>query len=87
MTKGYEFAINEPGEATDILLKHAPDLDSDLVKKSQEWLSPRYQDDASRWGEQKLEVWENYAHWMHENGLLEKELDAGKAFTNDFLPE
>ncbi|KAF0816526.1 MULTISPECIES: ABC transporter substrate-binding protein [unclassified Cytobacillus] len=85
--KGYEFAINEPGEAADILLKHAPDLDSDLVKKSQEWLSPRYQDDASRWGEQKLEVWENYAHWMHENGLLEKELDAGKAFTNDFLPE
>lgn len=85
--RGYEFAIDQPGEAADILLKNAPDLDSELVKKSQEWLSPRYQDDASRWGEQKLEVWENYADWMHENGLLDKELDAGKAFTNDFLPE
>jgi ABC-type nitrate/sulfonate/bicarbonate transport system substrate-binding protein len=85
--KGYEFAIDQPGEAADILLKNAPDLDSELVKKSQEWLSPRYQDDAARWGEQKLEVWENYADWMHENGLLDKELDAGKAFTNDFLPE
>ncbi|MEK3855398.1 ABC transporter substrate-binding protein [Cytobacillus sp. FSL H8-0458] len=85
--KGYEFAIEQPGEAADILLKNAPDLDSELVKKSQEWLSPRYQDDASKWGEQKLEVWENYADWMHENGLLDKELDAGKAFTNDFLPE
>lgn len=85
--RGYEFAIDQPGEAADILLKNAPDLDSELVKKSQEWLSPRYQDDASRWGEQKLEVWENYAVWMHENGLLDKELDAGKAFTNDFLPE
>ncbi|WP_404358449.1 ABC transporter substrate-binding protein [Cytobacillus firmus] len=85
--KGYEFAIDQPGEAADILLKNAPDLDSELVKKSQEWLSPRYQDDAARWGEQKLEVWENYAEWMHENGLLDKELDAGKAFTNDFLPE
>ncbi|MBU8733241.1 ABC transporter substrate-binding protein [Cytobacillus oceanisediminis] len=85
--RGYEFAIGQPGEAADILLKNAPDLDSELVKKSQEWLSPRYQDDASRWGEQKLEVWENYADWMHENGLLDKELDAGKAFTNDFLPE
>ncbi|MDM5226498.1 ABC transporter substrate-binding protein [Cytobacillus sp. NJ13] len=85
--KGYEFAIEQPGEAADILLKNAPDLDSELVKKSQEWLSPRYQDDASRWGEQKLAVWENYADWMHENGLLDKELDAGKAFTNDFLPE
>lgn len=85
--RGYEFAIDQPGEAADILLKNAPDLDNELVKKSQEWLSPRYQDDASRWGEQKLEVWENYADWMHENGLLDKELDAGKAFTNDFLPE
>ncbi|KML43377.1 ABC transporter substrate-binding protein [Cytobacillus firmus] len=85
--KGYEFAIDQPEEAADILLKNAPDLDSELVKKSQEWLSPRYQDDAARWGEQKLEVWENYADWMHENGLLDKELDAGKAFTNDFLPE
>ena len=41
----------------------------------------------TRWGEQKLEVWENYANWMFENKLLEKELDATKAFTNEFLPE
>ncbi|GLB60464.1 ABC transporter substrate-binding protein [Cytobacillus sp. NCCP-133] len=86
-SKGYEFAIEKPEEAADILLTNAPDLDSDLVKKSQAWLSPRYQDDAARWGEQKLEVWENYAEWMHENGLLDGELDTGKAFTNDFLPE
>ncbi|MBT2690407.1 ABC transporter substrate-binding protein [Bacillus sp. ISL-47] len=86
-SKGYEYAIENPDEAADILLENAPDLDSELVKRSQEWLSPRYQDDAARWGEQKLEVWENYAKWMHENGLLDKELDAGKAFTNDFLPE
>ncbi|MCM3706571.1 MULTISPECIES: ABC transporter substrate-binding protein [Cytobacillus] len=87
VAKGYEFAIQQPEKAADILLKNAPDLNSELVKKSQEWLSPRYQDDAPRWGEQKIEVWENYADWMYENGLLDKELDAGKAFTNDFLPE
>ncbi|MDQ0244127.1 ABC-type nitrate/sulfonate/bicarbonate transport system substrate-binding protein [Bacillus fengqiuensis] len=86
-SKGYEFTINKPEEAADILLKAVPDLDSDLVKKSQEWLSTRYQDDAARWGEQKLEVWENYASWMYDNKLLEKELDSKKAFTNDFLPE
>jgi ABC-type nitrate/sulfonate/bicarbonate transport system substrate-binding protein len=85
--KGYEFTIENPGDAADILLKAAPDLDPELVKKSQEWLAPKYQDDASRWGEQKLEVWENYASWMYENGLLEKELEAKKAFTNEFLPE
>ncbi|MFO1445659.1 ABC transporter substrate-binding protein [Bacillus sp. Bva_UNVM-123] len=86
-SKGYEFTINNPEAAADILLKSAPDLDEALVKKSQEWLAPYYQDDAARWGEQKLEVWKNYANWMFENGLLDKELEAEKAFTNEFLPK
>ncbi|USK56747.1 ABC transporter substrate-binding protein [Cytobacillus solani] len=86
-SKGYGYTIENPNEAADILLKAAPDLDEQLVKKSQEWLAPRYQDDASRWGEQKLDVWKNYADWMFENGLLDKKLEAEKAFTNEFLPE
>lgn len=85
--KGYQFAIENPAEAADILINAVPDLDPDLVKKSQEWLAPKYQEDAPRWGEQKLSVWENYAEWMFENGLLDKELEANKAFTNEFLPE
>ncbi len=87
VSRGYKFTIENPSEAAEILIKAAPDLDEELVKKSQEWLAPYYQDDAARWGEQKLEVWENYANWMFKNGLLEKELDAKKAFTNEFLPE
>lgn len=87
VSKGYEFAIDHPDEAADILIKAVPDLDPELVKKSQEWLSPRYQDDAARWGEQKAEVWKNYMDWMLEKDLLEKEMDVKKAFTNQFLPE
>ena len=87
LTEGYEFAIEHPADSADILIKSVPDLDEELVKKSQEWISPRYQDDAERWGEQKLEVWQNYSEWMFENGLLEKELEAEKAFTNEFLPK
>jgi ABC-type nitrate/sulfonate/bicarbonate transport system substrate-binding protein len=87
LAKGYEFAIEHPADSADILIKAVPDLDEELVKRSQEWLSPRYQDDAERWGEQKLEVWQNYSEWMFENGLLEKELEAEKAFTNEFLPK
>ena len=86
-SKGYQFAIDEPDKAADILMAAAPDLDADLVRKSQEWLAPKYKDDAPRWGEQKLEVWENYANWMYENQLLEKQLNAKDAFTNEFLPE
>lgn len=87
VSKGYQFAINNPEEAANILINAVPELDADLVKKSQEWLAPKYQDDAPRWGEQKLEVWQNYADWMFENELLENELDAKKAYTNEFLPQ
>ncbi len=86
VSKGYELAIKQPKEAADILVKAVPDLDPKLVEKSQEWLSTRYQADASQWGTQKLEVWENYARWMKEHQLLEGEFDAKKAFTNAFLP-
>ncbi|WP_232699388.1 ABC transporter substrate-binding protein [Brevibacillus daliensis] len=85
-SKGYDFAGKNPDEAANILLKHAPDLEEKLVKESQKWLSPRYQDDAPRWGEQKKEVWHNYSDWMIEHKLLDKPLEVDKAFTNDFLP-
>ncbi|MGN4125203.1 ABC transporter substrate-binding protein [Lysinibacillus sphaericus] len=84
--KGYEYAINQPNEAADILLEAAPDLDKELVHKSQEWLVDKYQDDATQWGEQKLAVWKNYADWMTSNKVLEGEFNPEKAFTNDFLP-
>jgi ABC-type nitrate/sulfonate/bicarbonate transport system substrate-binding protein len=84
--KGYQFSIDKPEEAANILLKAVPDLDKKLVLASQKWLSPKYKDDASRWGEQKRAVWENYATWMLDHKLLEKKLDVDAAFTNDFLP-
>ncbi|MCD1257556.1 ABC transporter substrate-binding protein [Paenibacillus athensensis] len=84
--KGYQFAIDKPEEAANILIKAVPDLDPKLVVASQKWLSPRYKDDAPRWGEQKQSVWEGYADWMLEHKLLDKKLDAQAAFTNDFLP-
>lgn len=87
VSEGYEYSIENPNEASEILLSAAPDLDKELVKKSQEWLASKYQDDADRWGEQKLSVWENYANWMYDNKILDSKLDAEKAFTNEFLPE
>jgi ABC-type nitrate/sulfonate/bicarbonate transport system substrate-binding protein len=85
--RGYKFAIERPEEAGEILAAAEPDLDRELVIASQKWLSPRYQDDAPRWGLQKAEVWEGYANWLYERGLLDRPLDAAKAFTNDFLPD
>lgn len=85
-SKGYEFAIANPEQAAESLLKAAPELNRDLVVASQKWLSPRYRDEGSRWGEQKLEVWKRYADWMFERKLIPKNIEPEKAFTNDFLP-
>jgi len=87
VAKGYQYSIEHPAEAADVLIAAELDLNEELVKASQEWLSPLYQDDAPRWGEQKLSVWEGYANWMYTNDLLEGELVAEDAFTNEFLPQ
>jgi len=84
--RGYEFAIANPADAAEILLKHAPESNPHLVRRSQAWLSPHYQADAARWGEQKLEIWQGYAKWMADLGLLPRPIDAEKAFNNEFLP-
>jgi ABC-type nitrate/sulfonate/bicarbonate transport system substrate-binding protein len=84
--RGYEFVIEHPAQAADMLLAHAPESSPDLVRASQEWLSPLYQADAARWGEQKLEIWQRYADWMADRGVLPQHIDAKEAFTNEFLP-
>ncbi len=86
VSRGYNFAIQDPEEAAGILLKAAPELDPALVQASQAWLSPRYQAEAPRWGEQRLEVWQAYSSWMAEHGILTTPIDASAAFTNEFLP-
>lgn len=86
-TKGYEFAIENPEEAVEYLLKHAPETDREIAIASQKYLAEEYKKDAERWGEMELEIWENFGNWMNENGLLENKLDAKEAFTNEYLPE
>jgi len=85
--RGYEYAIENPEEAAEILLQYSPETDAELAKASQAWLSPRYQDDAASWGIQDPEKWSTFADWMYDNGLLAKAIDPDAAFTNEFLPE
>jgi len=84
--RGYIYAAEHPEESARMLLEAVPELDEELVVASQKWLSAKYIDDAPKWGVQKLEVWENFASWLDEFGLLEGEFDAQAAFTNDFIP-
>jgi ABC-type nitrate/sulfonate/bicarbonate transport system substrate-binding protein len=86
-SRGYQYAVSNPEDAANALLEAVPELNRELVVASAKWLSSKYIDDAPRWGEQKVEVWANYAEWMKERGLMEGEFDPAKAFTNDFLPQ
>lgn len=86
LSKGYEFAIEDPAAAAEILLEAAPELDPTLVQQSQKWLSPRYKADASHWGEQQMIVWDAYSKWMAEHDIIPDPIDAQGAFTNAYLP-
>ena len=86
LSRGYGLAASDPSKAANILVEAVPELDSQLVHESQAWLSPYYQAEAPRWGEQKLSVWQNYTTWMVGYGVLAVPIEADKAFTNDFLP-
>ena len=86
VSRGFEFAIDNPAAAADILTEAVPELDKQLVHDSQAWLSPRYRSDAARWGEQDLAVWQAYSQWMADHGILSGPIQAELAFTNEFLP-
>ncbi|MBR3242985.1 MAG: ABC transporter substrate-binding protein [Parasporobacterium sp.] len=86
-SKGYEFASEKPEEAADILLKAAPELNEDLIRKGLAYLSERYAADAPQWGWQEADVWKRYADFLYKNELIENEVEAGNVFTTEYLPE
>lgn len=85
--KGYEYAISNPEESAKILQQYAPDYDLDMLTISQEYLSPKYAEDAPRWGEMKDEVWNGYTDLLVEYGVLPEAIPAARLYTNEFLPE
>ena len=74
LSKGYEFAIENPSEAADILCQAAPELDSALVEESQKYLSAQYKADAPYWGYIDENRWNNFYTWLNNNGLTERPL-------------
>ena len=84
--KGYQYAIENPEQAAEILLANFPEMDRKLVINSQKYLAAEYQADAPRWGEMQASVWQGYTDFMVESGLLPAAVDTGAAYSNDFLP-
>lgn len=87
ISEGYTYAASNYNEASEILLKYAPELDRALVAKSQQWISNEYIKDAPCFGIMSDSVWENFTDFMYKAGLLKTKPENIKAlYTNDFIP-
>lgn len=87
LSKGYQFAMENPEEAAEILCKAAPELDKALVVESQKYLADKYQAEAEYWGYIDAERWNNFYKWVNENDLVEGKVPLDTAFTNEYLPK
>lgn len=84
--KGYEYAIENPESAAEILCEEVPELDAEMVKESQLWLADQYKAEVDQWGYIDQERWDAFYTWLYENELSE-EIPAGYGFTNEYLSE
>lgn len=83
--KGYEFSIENPEEAGEILCEAAPELDPELVQASQEYMKDQYQADAESWGYIDPARWNAFYNWVNERGLATEEVPENTGFTNEYL--
>jgi len=87
VAKGYEYAIEKPEEAAKILVKNAPEVDPALATASQKYLVDQYKAEVKQWGYIDSKRWDGFYSWMYDNKLIPKKIDAGKGFTNSYLPK
>lgn len=87
LKKGYEFAVDNPDEAAEILLKNAPELDDKLVKASQKYLSKEYKAEVAQWGYIAPERWNAFYRWVSDNKLFTADIPDNTGFSNEYLPE
>ena len=89
--KGYDYAINHPKEAADILMKENPELaeSKDVIYASQNYLAGEYKSDAPYWGHIEQARWDGFFNLVC--GLGEQDfpakVTAGFGFTNEYLPK
>jgi ABC-type nitrate/sulfonate/bicarbonate transport system substrate-binding protein len=83
--QGYEFSIDNPEEAAEVLVAAVPELDLTLVTESQKWLADQYKADVEQWGYIDPARWDAFYSWLYQNTLIEQEIPSGTGFSNDFL--
>lgn len=86
--EGYEYAIKNPKEAADMLIKGDTTGSlrgrEELVYSSQEWLSANYTEDGVSWGYIDKDRWNRFYTWLYENGLTANDL-TGTGFNDSYI--
>ncbi len=82
--KGYKDCIEDPDAAAEILLKAAPELESELVHASQNYLAEQYQADAEDWGVIDSKRWDAFFEWVSDQGFADP-IEAGAGMTDKFF--
>lgn len=87
--QGFEYAAENPDEAAEILVQGddtgALKDSAELVKKSQQWIGEYYKDEGTQWGYIDSSRWDAFYGWLYDEGLIEKRLESGTGFSNDYL--
>ena len=86
VSKGYEYAIENPEEAAEILVEANPEIEPELAKASQKYLADQYQAEASQWGVIDANRWNAFYQFINDKGLSDAEIPMDTGFTNDYLP-
>lgn len=84
---GYVFSAKNPDKAADILIKHVPEMNAELAKASQAYISPTYLSADGSWGKFDYTRWDRFFTWVSEQKLVETAFAPQAGVTNDYLPQ
>ncbi len=84
--KGYEYSKRESREAVAVLGPFCrPPRTERFLEASQGSINGYYSDGSDRLGYMRPDKWEAWIKWLREQGLLEKDIDIGSLYTNEFF--
>ena len=87
--KGYEFAIENPEKAAQMLIEGdttgSLSGSEELVVASQKWMADQYKAEVEQWGYIDPARWDGFYNWLTENDLCEVPLAPGTGFSNEYL--
>jgi putative hydroxymethylpyrimidine transport system substrate-binding protein len=84
---GVEDLKRDPDKALKGLLDANPDLDPELQREVLKVTLPLFSPPHGKpYGWQDPGEWDDFAHWMRDNELLDNLIDAEDSFTNQYLP-